>query len=287
MKTILLTGASGFIGNYFRTKYKDRYRIVPFSFRKDDFQNLDLSQIDCVVHLSALVHQMNGAPEEAYKRINVEQTLALAQKAKTFGVKHFIFMSTIKVCGEESDTAYTEKSVCLPVDPYGKSKYHAEKALKELEDTHFKVAIIRTPIVYGYGVKANIKSLVKLVNTVPILPFKGITNKRSMVYIGNLCHLIEVIVDQEANGLFLAGDDKPLSTTELITLIAKFSNRNIHLVQIPFFDVLLKSLKPSFYRRLYGNLFIDNSETKKQLHFTNPYTVEQGIEYMIKGGDTA
>ena len=192
-------------------------------------------------------------------------------------------MSTVKVYGEETNSKYTENTVCNPEDEYGKSKLKAELELQKLEDEDFKVSIIRTPIVYGYGVKANIKSLINLVNKVPLLPFGKIENKRSMVYIGNLCYLINEVITQEKAGIFLASDDEPLSITRLIELISKNLDKKIYLVKIPFFKTLLKILKPSFHKRLYGSLEIDNSITKEKLNLKNPYSVEDGIRLMIKG----
>lgn len=286
---ILITGSTGFVGSYFINKYKKNYNIKTFSFRKDapkgissgHINILDCSDVDVVVHLSALVHQMGGASCEEYEKINVTQTLELANKAKQFGVKHFIFMSTVKVYGEEADGSYTENSICQPEDEYGKSKLKAEIELKKLENKNFKISIIRTPIVYGYGVKANIKSLVELTNKVPVLPFGKIKNKRSMVYIGNLCHLIDEVITQQKAGIFLASDDKPLSTSLLIELIAKNLQKKVYLLKVPFFENLLKLVKPSFHKRLYGSLEVDNSITKEKLNLKNPYTVDEGIKLMI------
>lgn len=280
---LLITGASGFVGSYFINKYKDKYEIKTFSFLKDDFESLECSGVDVVFHLSALVHQMGGASSEEYEKVNVTQTLELAKKAKKSGVKDFVFMSTVKVYGEETNSVYTEHSECHPEDEYGKSKLRAEIELQKLENDAFRVSIIRTPIVYGYGVKANIKSLVKLVNKIPISPFGDIENRRSMVYIGNLCHLVDVVIEQQKAGIFLASDDEPLSTTRLIELIAKNLGKKVYLVKIPFFETLLKLLKPSFYKRLYGSLKVDNSITKEKLSLKNPYSVEEGIKLMIKG----
>lgn len=280
---ILLTGSNGFIGSYFINKYSDSYDIKTFSFLKDDIEELNCDKIDVVLHLSALVHQMGGASVDEYERVNVTQTLMLAMKAKKAGVGQFVFMSTIKVYGEETDVAYDEKSICNPQDEYGKSKLKAEDKLMKLQDDSFKVSIIRTPIVYGYGVKANIKSLVNLVGKVSLLPFGSIKNKRSMVYVGNLCHLIDEVIKQEQSGIFLACDDEPLSTTRLIELIAKNLNKKIYLIKIPLFETMLKLLKPSFHKRLYGSLEVDNSMTKKKLNLSNPYSVEEGIRLMIKG----
>ncbi|WP_419678393.1 NAD-dependent epimerase/dehydratase family protein [Aliarcobacter lanthieri] len=283
MKKLLITGSNGFIGNYFINKYKSKYDIKTFSFLKDDISTLDCTTIDVVFHLSALVHQMDGASASEYERINITQTLKLAKKAKESGVKHFIFMSTVKVYGEETNSKYSENSVCNPEDEYGKSKLKAELEIKKLEDENFKISIIRTPIVYGYGVKANIKNLVNLVNKALLLPFGKIKNKRSIVYIGNLCHLVDEIITQEKQGIFLACDDEPLSTSRLIELIARNLGKKIYLIKIPFFERLLKLVKPSFHKRLYGSLEVDNTITKEKLNLKNPYSTEDGIRLMIEG----
>ena len=283
MKKLLITGSSGFVGKYFINKYKNKYEIKTFSFLKDDIRTLDCKDVDVVFYLSALVHQMGGASCEEYERVNVTQTLQLAKKAKESGVKQFVFMSTVKVYGEETDSKYSENSICNPEDEYGKSKLKAELELQKLEDKDFKISIIRTPIVYGYGVKANIKSLINLVNKVPLLPFGKIENKRSMVYIGNLCHLVDEVITQQKSGIFLTSDDQPLSTSRLIELMAKNLDKKVYLVKISFFESLLKILKPSFHKRLYGSLEVDNTITKQKLNLQNPYSVEDGIRLMING----
>lgn len=280
---LLLTGSSGFIGSYFQSNYGDKCDIETFSFLKDDFDSLDLTQVDTVIHLSALVHQMGGAAKEKYTKVNVDNTLALAQKAKQSGVKQFVFISSVKVYGEETDTPYTEVTKCEPQDDYGKSKLAAENLLMEMEDNNFIVSILRTPIVYGKGVKANILNLVKLVDKVPILPFGSISNRRSMVYIGNLCDMIERLYECKISGTFLAGDDQPVSTTGLIEIIAKVRNRQVVLLNIPLFPQLLKTVKPSFYKRLYESLEVDNHWTKKVLGFENKVSTEEGIRKMLEG----
>ena len=279
MNKLLITGSNGFVGNYFINKYKNKYEIKTFSFLKDDINSLDCSDIDVVFHLSALVHQMGGSSSEEYERVNVIQTLQLAKKAKESCVKHFVFMSTVAVYGIETGVM-NEKSDYTPITEYGKSKLRAEIELQKLENKNFKVSIIRPPIVYGKNAPGNMKSLLKLINKVALLPFGKTENKRSMVYIGNLCHLVYETITQEKSGIFLASDDEPLSTTRLIELIAKNLDKKIYLVKIPFFESLLKIVKPSFHKRLYGSLEVDNTLTKEKL---NPYSVEDGIRLMIKG----
>lgn len=280
---VLLTGSNGFIGSYFQKQYSNIHTIQTFSFLKDSFEDLSVSNVDVVIHLSALVHQMGGASEQAYEDINVTQTLALAMKAKESGISQFIFMSTVKVYGEESKEVYKESSVCHPLDAYGKSKLRAERELQKLENETFKVSIIRTPIVYGYGVKANIRNLMLLIDKVSFLPFGGIQNKRSMTYVGNLCALIDCIIHKHQRGVFLASDDVALSTTQMIEYIAKAKHESCYLFKVPFFPLFLKWLKLSFYKRLFESLEVDNRETKRLLAFENPYTVEEGIDYMVHG----
>jgi len=283
MKKLLLTGAHGFIGSYFQKKYAHKYAIQTFSFLKDDMETLHVKDVEAIIHLSALVHQMGGASDEAYEKINVDQTLLLAHTAKESGVKQFIFMSTVKVYGEENDVAYTEISPCHPQDAYGKTKLKAEQELQKLADENFVVSIIRTPIVYGGGVKANMHNLMKLIDNIPLLPFAGIHNKRSFVYIGNLCALLDALIDQQNGGIFLASDDTPISTTVLIQELAKAKKRKLFLIKLPLFASFLKWVKPSFYKRLFESLTVDNSTTKEVLHFKNPYSTQEGIALMIQG----
>lgn len=278
---LLLTGANGFVGSYFTRQYKDKYDIQAFSFLQDDFEALHVKGVDVVFHLSALVHQPN-ANEELYQKINVENTLLLAQKAKEEGVRHFIFMSTVAVY-DETLNVLCESSQCAPIFPYGISKLEAEKQLLALSDERFKISIVRPPMVYGFDAPGNIKSLIRLINKIPILPFGNINNKRSFVFVGNLCALVDAIIQTGKAGIFLASDDRALSTTELIELIASAMSKKVYLLAVPFFPTLLRWLKPSLHKRLFESLEVDNAHTKKVLGFTNPYSVEEGIRLMLNG----
>jgi len=277
---LLLTGASGFIGSSFSAHYRNKFDIESFSFHRN-LNELSLSTIDAVVHLAALVHQMDGASIHAYHEVNVVKTLALAKKAKEAGVKHFVFMSSVKVYGEESDLSYTETTSCHPKDPYGASKLEAEKALLAMQDENFRVAIIRTPLVYGEGVKANVLRLITLTERYHYLPFGKIDNKRSMIYVENLTYLIAELLVQNQTGIFLASDDKPLSTSELIIYIAKALDKKCILFSATLLKYLLKRIKPALYQRLYQSLYVDNAMTKKRLHLQNPYTTQEGIIKMV------
>ena len=152
-----------------------------------------------------------------------------------------------------------------------------------LQDEHFKVAVVRSPLVYGVGVKANMYNLVKLVNRFSLLPLGGINNRRSMVYVGNLVALLKHIIQTQASGIFIAGDREPLSTTKLVQLIGKASSKKVFLFKVPgFMLALAKLLKPSVVDRLFGSLELDNSGTNKRLNFVPPYSSQEGICEMVE-----
>ena len=281
---LLITGSSGFIGTNFKENSND-LSITEVDLLIQKVNEIDFYGIDSVLHLAALVHQMKGAPENQYFNINRDLAYEVALKAKSQGVKQFVFMSTAKVFGESTTgkIAWDENSECNPIDPYGKSKYEAEKLLLGLLDDNFKVAIVRSPLVYGVGVKANMYNLVKLVNRFPLLPLGGINNRRSMVYVGNLVALLKHVIYKSASGIFIAGDREPLSTTKLTQLIAKASNRKVFLLKIPTFILRhSKKIKPSIVDRLFGSLELDNTNTNMRLNFVPPYSSEDGILEMVE-----
>lgn len=280
---VLITGSTGFIGSYFINQYSSQFVVNTFSFLRDNFDTLKLDGIDCVIHCGALVHQMKREPSyEEFFDSNVSHTLQMAIKAKANNVKQFIFISTIKVFGEESKKIFDENSPTSPKDDYGLTKKIAEEKLFELEDKNFKVAILRLPLVFGPGVKANFRSLINIVNQFKILPLGSINNKRSIVFVGNVCHYIFQIIKLRERGIFIANEDESFSTSELINQISKALGKNIILFSIPLFNQILKILKPKYYQRLFENLEVDNSLTKKILKIKkNKYSCNQSFNETI------
>jgi nucleoside-diphosphate-sugar epimerase len=281
---LLITGSSGFIGTNF-IKTENIFEIIEVDLLIINVDEICFSGIDSVLHLAALVHQMKGAPEEQYYKINRDLAFKVAKKAKGQRVKHFVLMSTAKVYGESTTgmAAWNENSDCNPIDAYGKSKFEAEKLIMSLQDENFKVAIVRSPLVYGIGVKANMYNLVQLVNKFPVLPLKGIINCRSFVYVGNLVALLLCIIEKQASGIFIAGDKISLSTSQLTEVIIKASKRKVIQFKIPrIFIMLAKKIKPSITDRLFGSLELDNTTTNKRLDFIPPYETEQGIQEMVE-----
>jgi nucleoside-diphosphate-sugar epimerase len=280
-KNILVTGSSGFIGSSFVQNYNAVYNISTFSLQSNRIENIDLKNIDIILHCAALVHKKKEHSFEKYHEINTLYPVELAKIAKAGGVKQFVFISTIAVF-DESLEFINENSNLSPLNFYGKSKLDAEKKLIDLRDDNFKVSIIRAPMVYGRNAPGNIATLISLVKYFPIIPLGKINNKRSFVYIDNLCYLLNEVITQEKDGCFFAADDESISTSYLINQIAIGLNKRVLLIRIPFFECLIKKIFPKLHKRLFSSLVVDNKNSKKALSLENPVSVEEGIWRMLR-----
>ncbi len=289
MAQILITGAQSFIGTNYRefSKFKNIDEISLIDIRPED---INFSKYDVVLHLAAIVHQSKNIPQQEYFYINRDLCINVAKQAKIAGVKQFIFLSTIKVYGKfiSGSDPWNENSNCIPGDSYSESKYEAEIALRNLENKNFIVSIIRTPVVYGPGVKANMLKLIRLVENIPILPFGKINNNRHYTYIENLIGFIDRTIELSASGIFIAMDDNGLSTTEIVSYLSKYLNRKIFLFRLP--DIFLRlafTIKLKAFDRLYGSFYLDNSKTKELLnykpHFSNEDGLRKWISFYLKG----
>lgn len=305
---VLVTGASGFVGTTLIPKLLNAGYSVAALTRKellgrdskietfliDDLDDeVDLSyplkNIDVVVHLAARVHMMTEShrdPLAEYRRINVESTLNLARQAATLGVKRFVFVSSIKVNGDltEKDISFRADDIPNPQDPYGVSKLEAEIGLMQLaKKTGMEVVIVRPPLVYGPGVKANFLSMIKILYKGIPLPLGNVSNKRSLVFIDNLVDLLVRVIDHpKASGqVFLVSDDHDISTTVLLKSMSFALGKKSLLIPVPVF--LLKTIfcligKSSLSQRLLGSLRLDISKTKEILDWTPPVSFEEGIK---------
>jgi nucleoside-diphosphate-sugar epimerase len=283
MAKILITGADSFVGKNFigHSKYKDVKEISLFDNKPED---IDFNGVDVVIHLAAIVHQSKRIHEDEYFKINRDLCIWVAKSAKRAGVNQFIFLSTFKVYGNiiPNSMILNEDSPCFPTDSYGKSKHEAELALSQMEDPNFIISIIRTPLVYGDGVKANMLSLLKLVDIFPILPFGKVNNNRSYTFVENLVGFIDKIIERKASGIFITMDEHPLSTTELVKYISKYFEKKVYLFRMP--DVLKSIgafLFPGMFNRLFGSFEFDNHKTLDILDFKPPYPSETGIKKMV------
>lgn len=310
MGRLLVTGATGFVGKSLVKKLRTEKFNVTVVLRGNNKETLDalyvtgidsttdwhgkLQGVDFIVHCAARVHVMNDIdndPLEAFREVNLRGTLNLAKSAAEAGVKRFIFISSIKVNGESTTgkIPFKNSDVPLPEDPYGISKAEAEKELLALgADTGMEIVIIRPPLVYGPGVKANFAAICKLVMKGIPLPFALIKlNRRSMVYVENLVSLIcECITNKKAsNKVFLVSDNNDLSLAQLIKGLSQTAGKGGFMLPIPAFLFELVGIitgKTAVIDRLCGSLQVDIDHTCKTLNWKPPYTVEQGFTETVK-----
>ena len=283
MPKILITGTNSFVGKNF-LQYSTFQDVDEISLFENSPCDINFNIYDIVIHLVAIVHQTQRIPEEEYFRVNKDLCLEVAINAKKAGVKQFIFLSTVKVYGEfiHGSGPWNEFSECRPDDSYGISKYEAEKALRQLEGPDFIVSVVRTPLVYGEGVRANMLSIMKFIMSSYILPFKNINNRRNFTSAENLVSFIDRIIEKKASGIFIAMDEEAISTTELVKMIAENMGKKIFLFGFPDFLIRIgTSILPGIFDRLYGSFEMDNSETLRRLDFKPPVAIREGIKKMV------
>lgn len=311
MKT-LVTGANGFVGSALCTRLRISGRSVRGAVRTLRFQpshaedvaigsltsetdwSAALQNVEQVVHLAARVHVMNDTiadPLTEFRRVNVEGTANLARQAAAAGVRRFVFLSSIKVNGEftEIGSPFAAGDAPAPKDPYGISKHEAEQSLRKIAaETGMEVVIIRPPLVYGPGVKANFASMMCWLTRGVPLPLAAVTeNRRSLVALDNLVDLIVTCLANPAaaNQTFLVSDGEDLSTAKLLKLMGVALGHPARLFYIP--PVLLKLgaavvNKSGIYQRLCGSLQLDIAKTCQQLGWSPPITVDEGLRRVAK-----
>ena len=301
MKNILITGAAGFLGSHLlnneafqealaigRTQPDNHRHFKNVSFDADD----DLAEVfndkEIVVHVAARAHVMNDtakSPLNEFRHVNTVGTLNLAEKAAIAGVKRFIFISTVKVLGEQTEPgqAFKNGDSFNPQDPYSISKVEAEMGLKLIGEAYgMEIVIIRPPLVYGKGVKGNFSSLLKLARYPIPLPFGSIQNKRSLVSVENLVDLIVTCISHPnaKNQTFLVSDDNDVSTPELVTMLAEAGGYKAYIL---FFPLILLSTffgligKKAIYDRLCGSMRVNIDYTKSQLSWEPPSKVNDSL----------
>jgi UDP-glucose 4-epimerase len=249
-----------------------------------------LAGCDVIVHLAARVHVMDDKasdPLAEFREVNTEGTLNLARQAAQAGVKRFVFTSTIKVNGEGRDAAYRETDTPAPADPYAISKWEAEQGLHSIaQETGLEVVILRPPLVYGPGVKANFLRLMRTVARGWPLPLGAIRNRRSLLYLGNFVDAIRLCVEHAgaAGQTFLLDDGEPVSTPDLIRALAHAMGRPARLLAVPVGVLELAGAllgKRAAVARLTGSLYVDSSAIRSRLGWSPPYTMRQGLDVTV------
>ena len=242
---ILITGAHSYVGEqveqyleeYNQKLYPDypaskRYVIDTVSLFGEEWKKKDFSCYDVVFHVAGIAHGSVSEKTEQGKRqyfaVNRDLAYHVAQKAKEDGVKQFIFMSTMAVYAGNREEVITEETIPMPVTAYGESKLQAEWLISGLEDRDFSVAILCPPMIYGKGCKGNYNALVKIAKISPIFP--KINNQRSMLYIGNLCEFIRLLIEDTAGGIFFPQNKEYVNTSDMVKEIGKAYQKKVHLM---------------------------------------------------------
>jgi len=310
---ILITGASGFVGRslcrallksgkaVYALTGQAHYResgVVVWRTLRENFVDVEHvwpagAGIDCVVHLAARVHQHHesGLAQasllDVYRETNVAGTLRIARAALAAGAKRFIFVSSIKAMGEAEpgtpQRPWTEADTPMPVDAYGISKLEAEAALRAYgAEAGLEVVIVRPPLVYGPGVKANFRQLIRLSALGLPLPLGCIDAPRSMVFIGNLVDAINVCCTHPAaaNQIFNVADEEDLTVRDLVRRLA--DNLGIRSVLLPISPTLLRLAgrltgRSDQIQRLITPLRLDSRHIRKTLHWNPPFSVARGL----------
>lgn len=310
---ILVTGSTGFVGHALvqrlvrdgvsiRAAIRRKWTCLPSNVESVCVDDLDsttdwseaLRGVDSVIHTAARVHVMTEAaanPLAEFRRVNVEGTLCLARQAVNAGVRRFVFVSSIKVNGESSVAGHPFKAddIPAPLDPYGVSKMAAEQELFELaSQTGLEVVVIRPPLVYGPGVKANFASMLQWLRRGVPLPLGAIHNLRSFVALDNLVDLLVTCLNHPAAAgqVFLVSDGEDVSTTELLRRTAHVMGRTARLLPIPsqYLEVVALLLgKRGMTERLCGTLQVDIDKTKRLLDWCPPLSLDQGLKKAVEG----
>ena len=301
MTAVLVTGASGFVGRAACAAFAKRGWQVRAGVRGDSAiegadpvqgsleQGWSVDGVDVVVHLAGIAHQIHAQnAEDAYQAMNCQATERLARAAMQAGVRRFVFMSSIKVNGERTpiDRPFRASDAPQPEDRYARSKRDAERALASLGGK-MEVAVLRPPLVYGPGVRANFLRLIRLVERRLPLPFGAIRNRRSLIYVGNLADLIVAAATSPAAAgrTLLAADGDDLSTPQLVTEIGRALGTPARLIGVPVPLLRLGGAITGMgaeIGRLVDSLVVDASEARERLSWRPPFSVQEGVADAVR-----
>jgi nucleoside-diphosphate-sugar epimerase len=311
----LVTGANGFVGTALCAEFLRQGQAVSAvvrsssqpssgqlqgSMRMVEVDSIDsktdwstaLVNVEVVIHLAARVHVMHDNsvdPLTEFRSVNTAGTAHLARSAAAAGVKRFVYVSSIKVNGEATPPPhkFSETDQPAPLDPYGISKYEAEQALQRIaQETGLEVVIVRSPLVYGAGVKGNFAQMLKVISKSVPLPFASIKNLRSFIYVENLVDaLIVCATHPHASGqTYIVSDGEDISTPGLLRQLAAIMDVPCRLIPCP--PNLLRCMgsligKSAQVERLLGSLQVDSGKIRRELNWQPPYTLQLGLQATV------
>ncbi|KQT34336.1 NAD-dependent epimerase/dehydratase family protein [Methylophilus sp. Leaf414] len=297
MNKFLISGAGGFVGQFLQHTLTGHHQAVTLS--RDNTEDLlraesypeAYQQVDTLIHLAGRAHVMHETAEDiyqAYAAVNIDYTLKVAELARRLKIKRFVFLSSVKVNGEATRQPFTEDDTPAPLDAYGQTKLEAEIKLKEFcAANEMELVIIRPPLIYGPGVKANFKQLIKLCSLPLPLPFAAVDNKRSFISLDNLADFIVLCSwhPRAAGQTFLISDGEDVSTATLIKTIREVSKKHSLLIPLPagMLTLLFKLIgKSSLALRLMGSLQVDITKAKTLLRWEPKISFHEGIVRTLK-----
>lgn len=275
MKRILITGKNSYIGNSLKKwlqQWEGKYIVDEVGTKDGSWKNYDFTGYDCIFHVAGIVHRKD-APEEVYEKVNHILAVDIAQKAIDAKVNQFIFMSSGAVYSQNDRRHKTiivdEQTQLNPCTQYGISKMNAEiDILKIIENIEMKLAILRPPMVYGRNAKGNYALLSGLAHKLPIFP--SVSNKRSMIYIDNLCEFVRLVIENESAGIFLPQNAEYVNTTELVKTIAIVSGKKIRCTSIFNWVLSIMSKYIDVVNKAFGSYYY---EKKSKEYFDGKYQV--------------
>lgn len=259
MKKILITGANSYIGTSFENYIKkfEGYSVNAVDMVDGTWRNMDFSGYDTVFHVAGIAHSDTSNPpdeiKKKYYKVNTDLTIETAAKAKADGVRQFVFMSSMIVFGTKQE-CIRKDTVPNPDNFYGDSKLKADIGIHNLEDENFKVVSVRPPMIYGKGSKGSYPLLSKFAKLTPVFPYYH--NKRSMLYIENLCEFIRRIIDNNETGFFYPQNSEYTETYKMVGEIAEASGKKIVFVKL--FNPLIRICKGHpVIKKVFGNMYYD------------------------------
>jgi nucleoside-diphosphate-sugar epimerase len=232
------------------------------------------------------MHDNSDNPLAEFRRTNTAGTEHLARSAAANGVRRMVYVSSIKVNGEETSDGriYSEKDIPAPQDPYGISKWEAEQVLQRVaQETGLEIVIVRPPLVYGAGVKGNFAQMIRVVSRGLPLPLASIRNKRDLVYVGNLVDALAVCATHPtaAGNTYLVSDGEDISTPDLLYRLGEAMGNPARVFPCPLLLLKLAGRltgKSSQIERLLGSLQVDSGKIRRELNWIPPYSLQQGLQ---------
>lgn len=288
---VLITGQNSYAGTQFAnriTELNKGWNVDFISVRDNSWKQKNFSLYDAVYHVAGIVHKKETPKnKDLYFKVNRDLTYELALKAKSEGVKSFVFLSTMAVYGLigkiGEDTIISKETEPAPISNYGESKLEAEKLLNELQTSYFNVSILRIPMIYGPNCPGNYSSLSKLARKIPIFP--KIDNKRSMIFVDHLSDIVAHIIEKRLLGVFLVKNPEDVNTVSIVSVIGKYHGNRIYKSSLLGFIFKSFGNRVTTLRKMFGNIYFNNEDCYiegfqyKAISFEESIKLAEGYKY--------